>query len=138
MIRRLSTLLLLAVAGTALLAGCGGKSSTGTTTVTTSPGAATAPGVATGPGAATSPGAATGDTGLTAQKQQYVAICQHAVEGMKALPAAQRAQLKSSCEKVGIGKASKGQLAREVCLAQASRLPSPAARARAQKLCSVK
>jgi len=126
-------LLLLAVAGVALLAGCGGKSSTATTTVTTSPGGATVP------SGATSPGVATGDTGTTqAQKQQYVAICQNAVEKMTALPAAQRASLKSSCENVAIGRSSRRQLAREVCLAQASRLPSPAARARAQKLCRVK
>jgi hypothetical protein len=122
MIRRLSALLLLAVLGAALFAGCGKSSpSTNTTSVTTNP------------------SVATGDTGSTqAQKQQYVAVCQHAVEGMTALPAAQRAKLKSSCENVSIGHSSRRQLAHEVCLAQASRLPSPAARARAQKLCRVK
>ena len=120
MIRRLSTLLLLAVVGAALLAGCGGKSRASTTTVTSAP------------------SAPAGDTRATPEQKQYVATCQHAVESLKTLPAASRARLKSSCEKTGVGRTSRVQLAREVCLEQASRLPSAAARARAQKICNAR
>jgi hypothetical protein len=60
------------------------------------------------------------------------------VESMKTLPAASRAKLKTSCEKTGVGQTSKRQLAHEVCLQQASRLPSAAARARAQTICNAR
>jgi zona occludens toxin (predicted ATPase) len=122
MIRRLPTLLLLAVAGTALLAGCGGKSSTGTTTVTSNP------------------SVATGKTGATPTPTptpaQEVAVCQRSIERIKTLPASAKTRLKSSCEKVGTGQASKRQVVKEACLAMALQLPSAVARARAQKICS--
>jgi hypothetical protein len=120
MIRRLSTVLLLGVLGAALLAGCGGKSRASTTTVTSNP------------------SAPAGDTRATPEQKQYVAACQQAVDSMKSLPAASRARLRSSCEKTGVGQASRRQLAHEVCLEQASRLASPAARTLAQKICNAK
>jgi hypothetical protein len=120
MIRSLSTLLALAIVGAALLAGCGGKSRASTTTVTSNP------------------SAPAGDTRATPEQKQYVAACQHAVESLKTLPGTSRARLKSSCEKTGVGQTSKRQLAHEVCLEQASRLPSAAARALAQKVCNAR
>jgi hypothetical protein len=122
MIRRLSTLLLLAAVGVALLAGCGSGSSTssaGTNTVTTNS------------------SIATGHTGAPkATPQQEIAACQRAVQQLKSLSASTKARLKTSCEKIGIGEAGKRQVAREVCLELALRLTSPIARARAQKICS--
>jgi hypothetical protein len=117
MIRRLSALLLLAVLGAALFAGCGKSSpSTNTTSVTTSPS------VATGP---------------TPTATQEVALCQRSIERIKTLPASAKTRLKSSCEKVGTGQAGKHQVVKEVCLELALQLPSAVARARAQKICSV-
>jgi hypothetical protein len=122
MIRTPSALLLLAVVGAALLAGCGGKSSAGTTTATSNP------------------TVAKHNTGPTSTRprptpKQEVVLCQRAVEIMKTLPAASKARLKSSCEKVESGEAGKQQVAREVCLELAAQLASPAGRARAQKIC---
>jgi hypothetical protein len=118
MILRLSALLALAVVGAALLAGCGGKSSASTTTVTSNP------------------SAAKGNSVPTPTPKQEVVLCQHAVESMKTLPLASKAKLKTSCEKVGTGQAGKQQVAREVCLELASQLASPEGRARATKICS--
>jgi hypothetical protein len=115
---RLSTLLLLAVVGVALLAGCGGKSSANTTTVSSTP---TVP---------------TGDTGPKPTAKQEVASCQRTVEKIKSLPEATKARLRTSCEKIGGGEAVKKQIAREVCLELALTLPSAEARARAQRICS--
>jgi hypothetical protein len=118
MIRRLSALLLLAVLGAALFAGCGKSSpSTNTTSVTTSP------------------SVATHDTGPTLTPTQEVALCQRSIERIKTLPASAKTRLKSSCEKVGTGQASKRQVVHEACLALALQLPSAVARARAQKIC---
>jgi hypothetical protein len=118
MIRRLSALLLLAVLGAALFAGCGKSSpSTNTTSVTTSPSVAHA-------------------TGPTPTPTQEVALCQRSIERLKTLPASAKTRLKSSCEKVGTGQASKHQVVKEVCLELALQLPSAVARARAQKICS--
>jgi hypothetical protein len=115
MIRRLSALLLLAVLGAALFAGCG-KSSPSTNT--------------------TSPSVATHDTGATLTPTQEVALCQRSIERLKTLPASAKTRLKSSCEKVGTGQAGTRQVVKEACLELASQLPSAVARARAQKICS--
>jgi hypothetical protein len=132
MIGRLSALPLLVAVGAVLLAGCGGKSSAGTTTVSTSPS------VASGNTAPTNGNTAptNGKTAPTPTPQQEVVLCQHAVESMRTLPLASKVRLKSSCEKVGTGQAGKQQVAREVCLELASQLASPEGRARALKLCS--
>jgi hypothetical protein len=121
MIRRSYTLLALAVVGAALLAGCGGSgsnSSGGTATLTSN---STVP---------------TGDTGPKATPAQEIRTCERTVERIRTLPASTRAQLKSSCVKVGTGEAGKRQVAHEVCYSLALRLASPIARARAQKICS--
>jgi hypothetical protein len=117
MIGRLSTPLLLAVLGAALLAGCG-KSSTTTTSVTTNPGVATS------------------GTGHAPTANQEVALCQRAIERIKTLPASAKTRLKSSCEKAGTSETAKRQVVHEVCAEMALQLPSAAARARAQKICS--
>jgi hypothetical protein len=116
MLGRLSTPLLLAVLGAALFAGCG-KSSTSATSVTTNPGVATS------------------GTGQTPTANQEVALCQRSIERLKTLPASSKARLKASCEKAGTSEAGKRQVVHEVCVEMALQLPSPAARARAQKIC---
>jgi hypothetical protein len=118
MIRRLSALLLLAVLGAALFAGCGKSSPSTNTSVTTSP------------------SVATHNTGPTPTPTQEVALCQRSIERIKTLPASAKTRLKSSCEKIGTGQASKRQVVKEVCLELALQLPSAVARARAQKICS--
>jgi hypothetical protein len=127
MIRSLSTLLGLAMVAGALLAGCGSSSSstTGTTALTSG---ATIP-----TSASTVPRS---DTGPKATPTQEIATCQRTVERIKTLPASTREQLKSSCGKIGAGEAGKRQVAHEVCLELALRLPSPVQRARAQKICA--
>jgi hypothetical protein len=118
MIGRLSSLLLVAAVGVVLLAGCGGKSSAGTTTVTSNPSVATS------------------DTGPKLSTKQEVASCQRTVEKIGSLPGSAKLRLKASCEKIGAGEASRRQVAREVCLELASTLPSPVARTRAQQICN--
>jgi hypothetical protein len=113
MIRGLSTLLLLAVLGAAF-AGCGSKSSAGTTTVTSNPSA----------------------TRSAATPKQQVALCQRAVERLKTLPGASKTRLRGSCEKYGTGETGRRQVVHEVCYELALRLPTPLARVRAQKICS--
>jgi len=129
MIGRLSALPLLAAVSAALLAGCGGKSSAGTSTVPSNPSLATNNSTVGGNTAPTKGNAP------TPTPTQEVVLCQRAVEAMKTLPAASKARLKSSCGKVGSGQAGKQQVAREVCLELASQLASPEGRARAQKVC---
>jgi hypothetical protein len=122
MILKLSTWLVVALAGGALLAGCGSSTST-----TTSTAGATTPGPATTP--------------LTpAQAQQAVSTCKHGVNSDAAIPASAKARLEKTCEKAASGDLSALRLvAQEACieLVNASHIPAGAARDRATALCKV-
>jgi hypothetical protein len=123
MILKLSTWLVVALAGGALLAACGSSS----TSTTTSTAGATTPGLATTP--------------LTpAQAQQAVSTCKHGVHSDAAIPAGAKAKLEKTCEKAASGDLSALRLvAQEACieLINASHIPAGVARDRATALCKV-
>jgi hypothetical protein len=126
MILKPSTWLVVALAGGALLAGCGSSSKS----TSTSTAGATTPGPST---QATTP--------LTpAQAQQAVSTCKHGVQSAAAIPASARPTLEKTCEKAASGDLSAlRQVAQEACidLISASHIPAGSARERATALCKV-
>ncbi len=120
---KLSTWLLAALAGGALVAGCGSSS---TSTSTTQSGGSTA----------------TSTAPLTpAEAQQAAATCKQGIQKESAIPQSAKAKLEQTCEKVGSGgaEAALHQVAEEACvqLVDASHIPAGAARTRALSLCKV-
>jgi len=123
MTSKLSTWLLAALAGGALVAGCG-SSSTSTST--------------TGSGGTTATSAAP----LTpAQAKQAATTCKQGIQKESAIPQSAKAKLEQTCEKVGTGgaEAALHQVAEEACvqLVKASHIPEGAARTRALSVCKV-
>ena len=121
---KLSTWLVVALAGGAIFAGCGSssKSSAGSQTTSTS--------VATGPVAL-----------KPAQAQQAVASCKHSIQAQSTISASEKAQLERTCEKAASGSSADLQkVAQEVCvgLVNASHIPAGTARERALTVCKVK
>ena len=117
MIAKLSTLLAVALAGGALLVGCGSSGSKPTGTVTT-------------------------PTGLsrTVSPHQAVVDCKHAIEAQR-LQGTVKAKLFKICEKAATANESTlHELVKEVCreLVNASHLPPGPQRERALAVCSVK
>ena len=144
---KLSTWLLVALAGGAFAAGCGSSSKssnstsgsqTGTTRATT-PVGPTAPGEESiTPGSTTTAPAPTHFT--PAQVKQAVSTCKHGVQADPAIPASAKAKLERTCEKVSSGNLNAlRQVAQEACveLVNASHLPSGAAKQRALAVCKV-
>ncbi len=121
---KLSTWLLAALAGGALIAGCGSSSTTTTTTQTGGSTAATSP-------APLSP----------EQAKQAATTCKQGIQKESAIPQSAKAKLEQTCEKVGSGgsEAALRQVAQEACvqLVNASHIPAGAARTRALSVCSV-
>ncbi len=120
---KLSTWLLAALAGGALVAGCGSSS---TSTSTTQSGGSTA----------------TSTAPLTpAQAKQAAPTCKQGIQKESAIPQSAKAKLEQTCEKVGSGgaEAALHQVAEEACvqLVDASHIPAGAARTRALSLCKV-
>jgi hypothetical protein len=121
---KLSTWLLAALAGGALVAGCGSSS---TSTSTTQSGGTTA--------AATTPP-------LTPEQAKKAAsTCKQGIQKESAIPESAKAKLEQTCEKVGSGgaEAALHQVAEEACvqLVDASHIPAGAARTRALSVCKV-
>jgi hypothetical protein len=113
--RKLSTCVVVALLGGALLAACGSgkQSNTQASSVETS---------RTGPPAARTP-------------QQRVEACKRIVQAPSALPAGTKARLVKTCEKVGTSTAAERELVHELCIAVASRERAGAARNRALEVC---
>jgi hypothetical protein len=146
MMQRLSTWLIVAVAGTALLVGCGSSSSDSTlSTKTTTAPAANAPATTTTSTAPASTGSSStststpaptspagGSTGTASAPkavngQQAVTACKHAVQEETSIPASDRSKLEGICEKAGSGsKTDLQQVAHEECVAIVSVTPLPA------------
>ena len=139
MIRRLSTWFVLALAATALAAGCGssGKSST-TTTTTSVPAAGNAGAAGTSPATATTAPGRAGVTGTKVNGPAAVASCKRAVNAQSAIPAEQKARLEAICAKASGGsEAALQKVAVEVCLelARTAHLRPGVSRARALAVC---
>lgn len=138
---KLSTWLLLALAGGAFATGCG-SSNNSTSSSQSTPGAAATSSAS--PGSAT-PGSAKGSTApatpLTpAQAKQAVSTCKHGVQSQSAIPSSAKAKLEKTCEKAASGDPSAlRKVAEEACieLINASHLPSGAIKQRALDLCKV-
>ncbi len=124
MTSKLSTWLLAALAGGALVAGCGSSS---TSTSTTQSG---------GSGTATTPAPLTPE-----QAKQAASTCKKGIQKESAIPQSAKAKLEQTCEKVGTGgaEAALRQVAEEACvqLVNASHIPAGAARTRALSVCKV-
>src|SRR5271168_3154639 len=119
---KLSTWLLAALAGGALVAGCGSSS----TSTSTQSGGTTA---------------ASTTTLCPEQAKQAAATCKKGIQKESAIPQSDKAKLEQTCEKVGSGgaEAALHQVAEEACiqLVDASHIPAGAARTRALSVCKV-
>lgn len=132
---KLSTWLLVALAGGAFLAGCGSSSNSTSSSQSTPTAAAT-----TGSGAA--PTTAPAVTPLTpAQAKQAVATCKHSVQGQSAIPTSVKGTLEKTCQKAASSgsAAALRQVAEEACVAlvSASHLPAGVIKERALAACKV-
>jgi hypothetical protein len=137
---KLSTWLLVALAGGAFATGCG-SSSNSTSSSQSTPGAAatsSAPAGSATPGAAGSTAPATPLT--PAQAKQAVSTCKHGVQSQSAIPSGAKSKLEKTCEKAASGNPNAlRKVAEEACieLINASHLPSGAVKQRALALCKV-
>ena len=126
MTSKLSTWLLVALAGGAFIAGCG-SSSTSTSTTQSTP-------ATTGPATGTSP--------LTPeQAKQAASTCKSGVQKESAIPHSVKGKLEKTCEKVASSGTANAlrQVAQEACiqLVDASHIPAGAAKERALSVCKV-
>ena len=114
MIPKLSTWLVVALAGGALVAGCGSSSNSTSSSQTTAT-------------------AAKGPTG-----QQAVELCKHSIQAQTAISASAKAKLEKACAKAASGtQAALQEVAKQECveLVNASHLPAGPARERALSVC---
>jgi len=120
MMQKLSTMLVVALAGGVLVAGCGSSSSTSTTT-------------------GTQASSSTTPVPLTpAQVAQAQASCKQKVQSATSLPASAKAKLEQLCgQAVSTNPAAIRKATEEACVAllDASHVPAGAARERALALC---
>ena len=124
MMRTLTTWLIVTVAGMALVAGCGGKS---TTTSSSQP--ATSSSGSTGTGAVVPP---------KVNGAQVVSSCKHAIKSQTSISASAKSKLEHICEKASGGsKQALETVAHEECVAlvDATPLPNEADRQRALSIC---
>ena len=147
MMRTLSTWFIFAAAATALMAGCGGKSTStsstgGSSSSTSTPSSSTS--TAHAPTGSVSPGpSGTSATGTIAQQQHAigkhaVASCKSAIQAQTSIPASAKAKLEAICGKAATGsKEALEAVAHEECVAlvSATPLPNAAAKQRALAIC---
>lgn len=133
------TWLAVALAGAALLAGCGGSSSTTTSTSSSTP-ATTA--TSSTPAATGSTPAVTSAAGLSgANVQVAVAACKRAIQAQTTLPAGAKSKLEAACDKAAKGDTSAvKKAAQEVCeeVIKTSKIPAGAAQEQALANCKTK
>ena len=147
MMRTLSTWFIFAVAATALMAGCGGKSTTtsstpasSTPTSTSSSSTSTAH-PPTGGVSAGSSGATSGPGTPAQQKvagKHAVASCKSAIQAQTSIPASAKGKLEAICGKAAAGsREALEKVAHEECVAlvSATPLPNEAAKQRALAIC---
>jgi hypothetical protein len=155
MIRKLSTWLVVALAGGAFLAGCGSSSNSTSSSQTASPPATTssAPAGTTSPSGTTSsaparttstaatpiPRGATTGPGVprNASPTQVVAACKQSIQAQPTISASAKTKLEGICAKAGGDRAALHRVAQEVCveLVNASRVPAGASKERALAVC---
>ncbi len=156
--RRITTWLIVAVAGTVLVAGCGssGSSTTNTSTETTpatAPSSTAAQTTTTGASTTTTAKPSTTSSGSSAPSAsnppaevpkspggaKAVASCKHAIATQAALPAAVKTKLENICNKAAGGSTAElEKVAHEECvtIVTATPLPAGVSRARALAICS--
>jgi hypothetical protein len=143
---KLSTWLLVALAGGAFATGCGSSSnSTSSSQSTPAAGATSSATPGSSPAGSATPGSANGSTApatpLTpAQAKQAVSTCKHGVQSQSAIPSGAKSKLEKTCEKAASGDPNAlRKVAQEACieLINASHLPSGAIKQRALALCNV-
>jgi hypothetical protein len=133
---KLSTWLLVLLAGGALLAGCGSSSSTTTSTTPT----ITVSKTTTTPGTTTTTGTNTTTVLTPAQAKQAADTCKKGVQAESSIPSSAKPKLEKTCEKAATGDTSALRtVAQEACvqLVNAAHLPAGAARERALSVCAV-
>jgi hypothetical protein len=133
MMRTLTTWLIVTLAGTALVTGCGSSSTT------TSGSQAPAPSTqSTGTGSATGTSTATSPAEQKKSGAQAVASCKSAIHSESSIPASAKTKLEGICEKASGGSKEELQkVAHEECIAlvDATPLPNGAAKQRALAIC---
>lgn len=148
MMRKLSTWFIFAVAATALMAGCGGKSNSTSSTSATTNSPTTTGGSSTPTSSAHAPTGTggTGPSGATsatpAQQRAFgkhsVASCKSAIQAQTSIPASAKAKLEGICGKAASGSQEAIQaVAHEECIAlvNATPLPNSVSKQRALALC---
>jgi hypothetical protein len=151
MMRKLSTWLVVGLAGGALVAGCGSSGTSTSSSQTTSTAVATTPTAAkTTPTAAkttpttakTTPSGATTGKGATdkASAKRAVAACKRGIEAQPTVSAGEKTKLEAICEKAASGDATARRKAvEEVCVGFVdASVPPGAYRERALAICKVK
>ena len=138
MILKLSTWLLVALTGGALLAGCGSSSSSSTSSTSTTTGGAVT-------GSQSSPNTNTTGTSSPlspAQQEQAATTCKHGIQSQSKITGSAKTKLEAICEKAATSGTAAGlqAVAQEVCLelVKSAHLPAGPARERAQAICKGK
>ncbi len=129
---KLSTWLVVALAGGALVAGCGSSTSGSSTSGSSTSGSSTS-GSSTSTSSQTAPTATQGPTG-----QQAVELCKRSVQAQTLISASAKVKLEKACAKVATGgQAARQEIAKEACieLVNATHLPAGPARERALSVC---
>ena len=131
--RKVSTCLVLALVGGALLAGCGSGSKSTSNSASSSTATVTTGSPSSGVSGTKGSSAAGSTHPLT--PKQIVEDCKRIVGAPSALTAAQKEKLLKSCEKAGGSSAAQHEIIHEVCAALASHLTAGPARQRALAIC---
>jgi hypothetical protein len=126
--RKMSTCLVVALLGAVPLVGCGGSSSSKSSSGTTATGSQSSE----VPGGKTSSG--TSATHPLTPKQR-VEVCKRIIQAPSTLSASAKAKLEKSCEQAGASTSAERLIIQEACVAIASRAPAGGARERALAVC---
>src|SRR5438128_12128751 len=127
---KVSTCLVVALVGGALLAGCGSGSKS-----TSNSASSSTETVTTGSGVSGTKGSSAAGPTHPLTPKQRVEICQRIVQAPSLLSAAQKANLLKNCEKAGGTTGARQEIVHELCAALASRLPAGPGRERALAGC---
>jgi hypothetical protein len=139
MTRRLTILLIAAIAGGALVTGCGSSSSSSTSNSTSTP-TATSAGTSSTSGGTSSSGGATSGAAASPGGQAAVAACKSSFQAQPQLSADAKTKLSSLCDKAASGDAAAvKQATKDVCVQLSTDIaPAGAARDAAVAACNSK
>jgi hypothetical protein len=143
MIRKLSTWLLVALAGGAFVAGCGSSNNSTSSSQATSTPATTTPAPA---GATSTPPTPSGPRTPAGEAShptpaQAVASCKQSIQAQPTISASAKSKLAGLCAKAASGdRTALHKVAQEVCveLVNASQIPAGASRERALAVCKMR